>query len=205
MKLHYHPFSTSCLKCVAVVHETGLPVELSVVDVPKGAHKSTDYLAINPNGKVPALVDGDFVVWESNAICTYLAARAPEKELLPLDPKGLTRVQQWLQWQASSLTPATHKVMLETFYAKAFGREPNEANLRAGYEETTRELAIVEHAFADGREYLNGALSLADFSVSANFLLRRLVGIDTAAFPKTEAWLQRMESRESVQKSAPPL
>jgi glutathione S-transferase len=205
MKLHYHPFSTSCMKCVALIHETGAPVELTVIDIAKGAHKAPEFLAINPNGKLPALTEGDFTLWESNAICCYLAAKSPEKKLIPSDPKALAEMHQWLSWQASALTPATFKVMMEAFYAKLFGRAPDEAKLKTGLDETAKELAILEHAFGDGREYLCKQLSVADFSVSSNLLLRRMVGIDTSSFPKVEAWLARMETRESVKQSVPPL
>lgn len=205
LKLHFNPFSSNSFKCLAVAHETGLPVELVVVELAKRAHKSPEFLAINPCGKVPALEHDDYNLWESNAICCYLAALAPEKNLLPLDAKGIGSVQQWLQFQATTLGPSTGKVMWETFYAKAFGRTPNEENLKKGYEDTARDLGILETCLADGREYLCGRLTVADFSIASNLLLRKKIGIDTAAFPKVEAYLQRMEARESVKRSLPAL
>src|SRR5688500_11928563 len=113
MKLYEHPFSSAAFKVRAVIHELGLPVTLVPVDMMKGEHKSPEFLAKNPNGKVPTLDDDGFLVWESNAILCYLAAKKSESGLMPADPRGMALVQQWLQWQATTFAPSTNEVMGE--------------------------------------------------------------------------------------------
>lgn len=203
MKLHQNPFSSASLKCRAVVHETGVPCEIVDVDFANRKHKSAEFLAMNPNGKVPCLEDDGFFVWESNAICCYLAAKAPAHNLLPSDPKGMALVQQWLQWQATTLGPSVGKIMMEAFYAPRFGRTPNDANLKLGHEETARDLALLEGTLKDGREWITGRLSLADFSLASTLVFRKMIGIDTAAFPHVEQWLARIESRDSMKRALP--
>ncbi|WNG62159.1 glutathione S-transferase family protein [Archangium gephyra] len=205
MKLYEHPFSSAAFKCRAVVHELGLPVTLVTVDMMKGEHKSPEFLAKNPNGKVPTLVDDDgFCVWESNAILCYLAAKKPESGLLPADARGMAQVQQWLQWQATTFSLSTGEVMSETVYAKFFNRAKDEAKYAAGLEKVRRDLALLEKTLT-GREFLCGKLTLADFSIVSGLFLRTPMGVDLEAFPNVKAWVNRMESRESVRKSLPPL
>jgi glutathione S-transferase len=204
MKLYEHPFSSAAFKVRAVIHELGLPVTLIPVDMMKGEHKTAEFLAKNPNGKVPTLDDDGFLVWESNAILCYLAAKKPESGLLPADPRGMALVQQWLQWQASTFAPSTNEVMGETVYAKFMGRSKDEAKYAAGLEKVRRDLGVLEKALA-GKEFLTGKLSLADFSLVSGLQLRSAMGVDLEAFPNVKAWVARLESRESVRKSLPPM
>jgi glutathione S-transferase len=204
MKIYQHPFSSAAFKVRALVHELGLPVELINVDLMKGEHKSPEFLAKNPNGKVPTLEDNGFFLWESNAILCYLAAQKPEAGLLPTDARGMARVQQWLQWHATTFSPSTNEVMGETVYAKFFNRAKDEAKYAAGLEKVRKDLAVLERTLA-GQEFLCGKLSIADFSLVSSLLLRSAMGVDLEAFPNVKAWVARMESRESVRKSLPPM
>ncbi|MFY0572557.1 glutathione S-transferase family protein [Archangium lansingense] len=204
MKLYEHPFSSAAFKARAVVFELGLPVTLVTVDMMKGEHKSPEFLARNPNGKVPTLDDEGFCLWESNAILCYLAAKKPESGLLPADPCGMAQVQQWLQWQATTFGPSTGEVMSETVYAKFFGRAKDEAKYAAGMEKVRRDLGVLEKTLA-GKEFICGKLTLADFSLVSGLFLRTPMGVDLEAFPNVKAWVARMESRESVRKSLPPM
>jgi glutathione S-transferase len=92
MKIHDFPFSPNCRKVRAVVYELGLEVEFLPVSLFRGASRTPEFLAINPNGRVPVLVDGDFVLWESNAIVSYLAHGTP---LLPPPAIGALHEQTW--------------------------------------------------------------------------------------------------------------
>ena len=170
----------------------------------KGEHKSPEFLARNPNGKVPTLDDDGFLVWESNAILCYLAAKKPESGLLPTDPRGMALVQQWLQWQATTFSSSTTDVMMETVYAKFMGRTKDEAKYAAGLEKVRRDLGVLEKTLT-GREFLCGKLTIADFSIVSGLLLRSAMGVDLEAFPNVKTWVARMESRESVRKSLPPM
>ncbi|WNG51703.1 glutathione S-transferase family protein [Archangium minus] len=204
MKLYEHPFSTAAFKVRAVIHELGLPVTLVTLDMMKGEQKSPEFLAKNPNGKVPTLEDDGFFLWESNAILCYLAAKKPESGLLPADPKGMAQVQQWLQWHATTFAPSTSEVMFETIYAKMMGRTKDEAKYAAGLEKVRRDLGVLEKVLA-GKEFLCGKLTLADFSLVSQLHMRAPMGVDLEAFPHVKAWVARMESRESVRKSLPPM
>jgi glutathione S-transferase len=121
MKLYNANFSPNALRVRAVAAELGIDFELIEVDLRGGDNRSADFLSINPNGKVPVLVDDDFVVWESRAINSYLASKKPERGLHPDDPKSRATVDQWLYWQAIHLGPAMQKLSFERFLKAKFG------------------------------------------------------------------------------------
>lgn len=206
MKLYQNPFSSAAMKVRAVVAELGLACEFVPVDMSPGKreHKSPEFLAKNPNGKVPTLDDDGFCVWESNAILCYLAAKKPEAGLMPTDPRGMAAVQQWLQWQATTLGPASTEVMMETVYAKMMGRTPSPEKLATGMEKLLAALGVMETCLA-GKEYFCGKPTIADFSLHSSLLPRTQMGFDLDAHPNVKAWALRMEARESVRKSLPPM
>jgi glutathione S-transferase len=95
MKLYQFPFSPNCQKVVALAHEVGTPLELATVDLFKGEARTPAMLAKNPNGKLPILEDGDFVLWESRAMLAYLAAKAGRADLAPTTPRERAEVDRW--------------------------------------------------------------------------------------------------------------
>jgi len=204
LKLYQHPFSTSAFKARAVAHELGIPCEFVEVDMAKGEHKSPAFLAVNPNGKVPALEDDGFTVWESNAILCYMAAKKPESGLLLTDPRGMATMHQWLQWQATTFSHSTSEVNMESVYLRFMNRQKDEQKYAAGMEKVKRDLALLEKSL-QGKEYLCGKLSVADFSIVSGLHLRSIMGVDLDPFPNVKAWVNRMEARESVRKSLPPM
>lgn len=204
MKIYNNPFSGSGFKVTAIVHELGLDVETITVDLSKGQHLQPAFLAINPHAKVPVLVDGELIVWESNAIVTYLGAKVPERGLMPTDARGLAEVQKWLHWQSAAFYGNAFKVNWNTYYQKLFGHPKDEKMLAEGMEAVKRDLKVLESALT-GREYLTGKLSVADFALASSLLIREMAGIDLKPFPHVKAWVERIEARPSMQKARPPL
>jgi glutathione S-transferase len=205
MKVYNNPFSGSGFKVTALLHELGLQnVEHITVELAKGQHQEPWFRAINPHAKVPALVDGDLVLFESNAIVTYLGALAPERGLMPTDARGLAEVQKWLHWQSFAFYGDTFKVIWNTYYQKLFGHPRDEQALAEGQALVERDLKVLEGALKD-REYLTGTLSVADFALASSLLVRDLAGIDLKPYPQVKAWAERMDARPSMQKARPPV
>ena len=94
MKLYQLSLSPNCQKVVALAHEVGQALELVHVDLFKGGARTPGMLAKNPNGKVPILEDGDFLLWESNAMLAYLATKANRSDLAPTSAKGRAEVER---------------------------------------------------------------------------------------------------------------
>ena len=95
MKLYNANFSPNALRVRAVAHELGVDLEIVQVDIRAGDNRAAEFLARNPNAKVPVLEDGNFVLWESRAICAYLAGLRPEAGLYPEGRKARSLVDQW--------------------------------------------------------------------------------------------------------------
>ena len=202
MKLYSVPGSPNALRSRAVIYELQAPVEIVNVDFRRGENKTPEYLRLNPNGKVPVLVDGDLVLWESRSINAYLAAKFPEKDLYPAPLARRAIVDQWSYWQAVHLGPAMQKVTFERVQKKQFGRgEPDEAAIAAEMPNVNQFLEVFEKGLSDGREWIAGALSIADFALATTFRLRKAAEMPLQTRPRVEAWMQRMEQRPSWQKA----
>ncbi|MEP7241246.1 MAG: glutathione S-transferase family protein [Devosia sp.] len=204
MKLYNSPASPNALRTRAVAYELGLEPEIVNVNIAGGENRTPEYLAINPNGKVPVLVDGDLVIWESRAINAYLAAKDASHRLYPVDLVQRAQVDQWSYWQAIHLGPAMQRIAFERVQKKSFGRgEPDEASI-AGELKTVAELLGLFDKALDGRQWIAGELSLADFALATTFTLRKSAKLGVEAFANVTAWIDRLEARPSWQKAIGP-
>jgi glutathione S-transferase len=118
-------------------------------------------LARNPNGMFPVIQDGDFTLWESNAICRYLAARQPRATLLPDDPKLRAQVEQWMDWQATELNNSWRYAFLALVRQNPeFTQARDIANSLASWH---RHMKILDDHFAHGGQFITGEFfTLAD-------------------------------------------
>ena len=205
MKLYNISFSPNALRVRAVAAELGIQLDIVDVDVRKGENKTASYLAMNPNGKVPVLVDGDFVLWESRAIDAYLASLRPEHGLYPDDPKRRALIDQWSYWQAIHLGPAMQGVAFERALKSKFGMgEPDEKAIAAQLKEIDQFLPILD-ANLNGKEWVAGNLSVADFAMASTFVYRVHAGIALDETPHIAAWMDRLEARPAWQSAVAPL
>ncbi len=106
IELYVFPPSPRAFKVMAVANHLGLDYTLRMVDLRKGDQKAPQYAALNPNMRMPTLRDGDFVLWESNAINQYLALRRPESGLFPADERARLDVTRWQCWELAHWDPA---------------------------------------------------------------------------------------------------
>ncbi len=198
MKLYDMPGNPNSRKIRAVAREVDMLLEIVPIDPFKGEHKTTEFLQINPNGKFPAFVDGDFKLFESNAILCYVAAKGGATKLLPTDAKGRAHVDQWLFWQANHLSQAFGKIMYERFYKEFLnlGIAPDQAKIVEGEAEVDRFCAVLDGVLK-GSEYVCGDLTVADFALAGTFSLRTRAQVDLSKFKNIDRWLNVMESRPS--------
>jgi glutathione S-transferase len=205
MKLYNANFSPNCLRVRAVIFELDADVEIVDVDVFGGGTQTPEYLAINPNGKVPAFTDGDLHLFESRAINAYLASLDPDHRLYPTDLKKRAIVDQWSYWQAIHLGPASQKLSFEKVLKERFGRgKPDENVVAAETKETMRLLGVFDRGL-EGRDWIAGDLSIADFALASTFTLREEAGIDLGKFANVAPWIDRLESRASWVKATAPM
>ena len=201
MKLYNSPGSPNALRTRAVAFELGFDPEIINVNIGTGDNRKPEFLAINPNGKVPVLVDGDVVIWESRAINAYLAALKPERNFYPTDLVKRAAVDQWSYWQAIHLGPAMQRVAFERVQKKGFGRgEPDESTI-TGELKTVAELLPILDAALTGKQWIVGDLSIADFALATTFTLRKEARLGVEAHPNVTAWIDRLEATPGWQKA----
>jgi glutathione S-transferase len=169
IEIYAVPPSPRAFKAIAVANHLGLDVTIRPLDFFKGEHKTPEYAALNPNMLMPTLKDGDFVLWESNAIMQYLAGKKPQSGLLPTDERGRLDVTRWQFWDLAHWDPAVAALLIETFVKpKILGsNDIDEAAIVRGTEQFNRAAAVLD-GHLKGRNYIVGdALTLADFAIGA--------------------------------------
>ena len=205
MLLYNANLSPNALRVRAVAHELGIELEIVDVDLRKGENKSASFLALNPNAKVPVLVDSDFVLWESRAINGYLASLDAERGLYPEDLRKRAVVDQWSYWQAIHLGPAMQRVAFERFVKSKFGMgEPDEKALEGPLKDVAQFLAVLDANLSD-KNWVAGELSIADFAVASTFVYRKPSNISLETAPHVSAWIDRLEARPSWQAATRPM
>lgn len=205
MQLYTLGMSPNALRVRAVVYELALDVEMVEVNFRDLEARVATLEPYNPNIKVPVLVDGDFVLWESRAIVAYLASLHPASGLYPEDLKRRAIVDQWSYWHAIHLGPAMQRIAMERFIKEKFGMgEPDERALESGLKESAQFLKVLDGNLA-GKEWVAGELSIADFTIASTFLYRNVADISLDAFPNVAAWIARVDARPSWQKATAPV
>lgn len=204
MTLFYNAYSPNARRALAVARYLNINIETQTVDCLKGAHKAPDYLAINPNGLVPTLKDGDFVLWESNAICQYLAAKAGDTTLWPEDPQAQSDVSRWQCWQLAHLGPATDVFAWENFLKGLMGRgNPDTTALDKATQDFMRYARVLDNQLAS-RPYITGKeLTIADFSLASCFTLAEPSKLPFQSFPNIAGWLGRMNAIDAWKSTEP--
>ncbi len=168
MILHVFPPSPRALKVLALANYLKLNFETKIVDLFKGDQLKPDYGALNPNRRMPVLEDDGFVLWESNAILFYLAAKSGDRTMWPADLKGQADVLRWMTWEAAHWTPACIPLAFERVVKGMAGKGgSDEAIVEKALPEFHR-CAAVLNGHLKGRAWITGAdLTIADFAVGS--------------------------------------
>lgn len=182
--------------------EVGATFTSHALDVPSGDGKAPGYIALNPMGKVPALIDGEAALWESNAINWYLAEKHAEARLLPPALAGRASVQRWLFFQAAHVSPAATAVNreLSARHRDFWKLSPDPRAAEIGKRELARYLPVLEDALG-GRDWLEGSFSLADLAYAPHLAFLVEGGFDFSNVPHVRAWLDRLLARPAWQQA----
>jgi glutathione S-transferase len=190
MKLYY--FETlNPRKACALANYLGSPVEFVRVDLGKGENKRPEYLAINPNGKVPALTDGTKRLWEADAIMCHLA-KAAGSDLWPGDERQI-EVVRWLSWSSQDFTRHAGSLYFQYLIKPQFGMGGPDAKTVDEATGFFRQFASVLNDHLRGRKYLLGdALTVADFAVGVTLPYAEAAKIPVGEFPEVMRWHDRL-------------
>lgn len=199
IKLYDMPGNSNARKIRALARELDVTLEYVTVDLLKGEGKNPDFLAINPNGKIPAMTDGAFKLFESNAILTYLATKF-KSPLLPTDPQGRAQVDQWLFWQTAHLGSAVGKIIWERFYKQLMNLgSTDETRVQEGLTDLERFLAVLDGFLARQKYVCGSNMTIADYALCGTLAKtqRERSGIEAEVmkFTHIKRWLGEIENR----------
>jgi glutathione S-transferase len=202
MKLYHNPLSPNVRRVRLTAAVLGIELEEKKLDFAKGEHKNPEYLALNPNGAVPTLVDGDFVLTESRAIMQYLASKKPESGLLPRDEAGRADVSRWQFWDAAHFSPQMGTLGFEKVMKGMMGLgEPDAGKIQEALG-NWRRFAGVLNKRLEGKQFVVGnTLTIADLTLASSMMYAKQVDLPLAEFPNVQAWFSRICALEAWKKT----
>jgi glutathione S-transferase len=196
----YHSTQSRSVRPRWMLEEIGAPYEVVRLSIEGGDTKKPAYLAINPNGTVPTLVDGDLVIYESAAICQYLADKFPDKKLAPpvgTPARGL--YYQWIHYAMSALEPPAVNIFLHTIRKPEAERIPQ--LVEEGKQQLKTVLGVIDRALA-GREFIVGnQFTAADVLIGSTLGWCAMMGQVGAEYANVGAYLQRLMARPAQQRA----
>jgi len=195
----YTSSSPNGLKVQIMLEETGLEYELHRLNLSEGDQKTPEYLKINPNGKIPAIIDRDglggdeVAVFESGAILLYLAEKTGE--FLPVEANGRWQVISWLMFQMAGIGPS----LAQAGYFLNRAPEPVPQAVERSVNEAERLFGVVDRRLSEA-EFIAGDYSIADIASFPWLRIHQRFGLDVADYPNVGRWLESISERPAVQR-----
>jgi glutathione S-transferase len=194
MKLYYFP-SPNPMKIRFALNELGLECETVPVDLTKREQRAPEFLALNPCGRVPVLVDGDLKLWESHAILAYLGEKTGR--LWPTTPAGRANAMRWLFFLTSAISPPATEVAFNRIAVKLSGGTPDEAAIARGEKALPDPLRIIDQHLAKNEWMLGDKFSLVDCDYGPTLNVLDKAGFSFGDFPRVRAYLEAIRSRRA--------
>jgi glutathione S-transferase len=198
LKIWGRATSSNVQKVLWCVAELDIEFERLDVGGPFGGNRDPEYLAMNPNGLVPTVRDGDLVMWESNTICRYLAATRNGEHLYPRDPAARTHVERWMDWQLAVISPPMGQLLFGLVRSTPETRDPSA--IEAARRRAAAAWTILDDEVKD-QPYLAGDhLSLAEIVLGTLIYRWFAFPIERPELPNLRAWHDRMHQRPGFKK-----
>ena len=193
MKLYGFPPSPNTWQIRALADYLGVPLEFELVDLTKGGSRTPAFLAINPTGRTPALVDGDFKLWETLAIMQYIASKKPNA-LWPNDARLRADITRWQSWNLAHWNrDVWSAVLTERLVKKILNLgPPDEAAIAKGVAAYEKEAAMLDAHLAKQKHLVGNTLTIADFAVAAPLFYAKEAELTIEPYPHMRAWFERI-------------
>lgn len=195
MDIYADPMTVNCRKVLAGLQMLGVDYSLKTVDYLTGEHTQEPYLAINPNAALPAMIDGDLTLWESNAILQYAADRNHCEQHYPTDLARRADVNRWLLWESSAWFPSCYVYLVENCVKPLLGDTTDQAVVDDENERFGKLAGILNSRLA-GSEWLCGSHpTIADIAVAAPMHLHSWAKLPLTDHPHLMRWMtQKVEA-----------
>ena len=194
----YGTAKSRALRSIWAMEETGI----EYTHVPThyfNDSKTDEYLAVNPNGRIPALVDGELKLFESMAINLYLAKRYGG-DLYPRDDAGEAQAWQWSVWAISEIEPLQMQIVVQRLFVPKEQRDP--AVIDAAMESLQRPLKVLDAHLADRANLLGDAFTVADINLAGVMNIMQMVQIDVSAHANVQRWMDACYARPAMARAS---
>ena len=198
LKIYGFDFSTPANKVRMCANALGLEYEYIQVNMQEGEHKSDKYLAVNPAGKVPAIDDDGFTLFESNAIMKYFCDKS-SSSYYPKDPLERAVVDQWCDFVSIHVYMALGRVVFNKIVAPQMGFDVDERSLRDGQVFLGQFLPVIEGQLGKTELLAGDELTIADFCLLATVDPAEMIELDLTPYPKLNAWRENLRAQEFYQ------
>lgn len=179
------------------IEETGIEYEHIKTNFGEES-KANEYLEINPNGRIPALVDGDLKLFESMAINLYLAKHYAS-DLYPTDPGDEAKANQWSVWAISEIEPLQMQIVIQKFFVPK--DKQDQGVIDQASKSLIRPLKVLDEALRENDYLLGQSFSVADLNVAGVLLLLKAVKFDFDAFQNASVWLDKCHARPALERA----
>jgi glutathione S-transferase len=204
MKLYINLLSPNVRRVRLTAAVLGVELDETKLDFTKGEHKRPEYLTLNPNGTVPTLVDGEFVLTESRAIMQYLASKKPESGLLPRDEKVRADVTRWQFWDAAHFSPQLGMLFFQKVVRPMMGMgEPDSAKIAEALANFRRFGAVLNQQLGGQQHVVGTALTIADLTLASSLMYAQPTEVPLSEFRNIDAWFSRISDMDAWKKTSP--
>ena len=202
MQIYADPITVNCRKVLAGLDFMGAPFERVHVDYFKAEQKEPAYTALNPNASVPAMKDGDFVLWESNAILQYVADKLGRDSAYPRELQARADINRWLLWESSSWFPSCYVFLVENCVKPLLGAQADPAVLDAQAAQFHKLAGILDARLARHAWIAGDQPTIADIVLAAPMHLHAEQRLPLADHPNLKRWMtENVEALPSWQKT----
>ncbi len=189
--------SSNVQKVLWCCDELGIAYEREDVGGEFGKNREPEYLALNPNGLVPTIIDDGFALWESNTIIRYLAAKHGSGSLYPADLQARALAERWMDWQLSTIVPASHPVFWGL--VRTPPEERDQAAIAAGRDKLAGVMKILDNQIANADYVAGSAFSVGDIPVGITTYRWFTFDIEREELPSLKRWYDRLTKRPAFE------
>lgn len=182
-----------------MLEELGLSYERVPLNMSQKEHKSPEFMKLNPNGKVPCLIDGDFVIWESMAITQYLVAKYNDSStLLPKNAEEVGHIAQWSYWSILDMQKPAVDWLIQAIFVPA--ERKDHALIEKAQKALPPLMGILNQSLENKKYLVGNRFTLADLHVASVVNIASSLGFDLTPYPQVNAWLKACQDRPAWHK-----